>query len=112
MPCVMTKFDANGFFTYCVILLTTKVRTTSVSEVIFTYCLMVVKSWCFALLIFFPVFFFFSSSEPTSVDLHVDGVTDICTKEEDINFVFTGFSVAGTVRRLQNVLLHNGIMLV
>lgn len=37
------------------------------------------------------------SSEPTSVDLHVDGVTDICTKEEDINFVFTGFSVSGTV---------------
>ncbi|XP_061578826.1 BOS complex subunit NOMO1 [Cololabis saira] len=37
------------------------------------------------------------SFEPTSVDLHVDGVTDICTKEEDINFVFTGFSVSGTV---------------
>ncbi|XP_034542714.1 LOW QUALITY PROTEIN: nodal modulator 1 [Notolabrus celidotus] len=37
------------------------------------------------------------SFEPTSVDLHVDGVSDICTKEEDINFVFTGFSVAGTV---------------
>uniref|UniRef100_A0A3Q3IUZ5 Prealbumin-like fold domain-containing protein n=1 Tax=Monopterus albus TaxID=43700 RepID=A0A3Q3IUZ5_MONAL len=37
------------------------------------------------------------SFEPTSVDLHVDGVTDICTKEEDINFVFTGFSVSGAV---------------
>ncbi|KAM4584395.1 BOS complex subunit NOMO1 [Odontesthes bonariensis] len=37
------------------------------------------------------------SFEPTSVDLHVDGVSDICTKEEDINFVFTGFSVSGTV---------------
>ncbi|RXM33768.1 Nodal modulator 1 [Acipenser ruthenus] len=37
------------------------------------------------------------SFEPTSVDLHVDGVTDICTKGEDINFVFTGFSVSGTV---------------
>uniref|UniRef100_A0A673CE32 Nodal modulator n=1 Tax=Sphaeramia orbicularis TaxID=375764 RepID=A0A673CE32_9TELE len=37
------------------------------------------------------------SFEPTSVDLHVDGVNDICTKEEDINFVFTGFSVSGTV---------------
>nr|XP_046260823.1 nodal modulator 1 [Scatophagus argus] len=37
------------------------------------------------------------SFEPTSVDLHVDGVSDICTKEEDINFVFTGFSVTGTV---------------
>lgn len=38
-------------------------------------------------------------TEPTSVDLHVDGVSDICTKEEDINFVFTGFSVSGTVRK-------------
>ncbi|XP_062304047.1 BOS complex subunit NOMO1 [Osmerus eperlanus] len=37
------------------------------------------------------------SFEPTSVDLHVDGVNDICTKEQDINFVFTGFSVSGTV---------------
>uniref|UniRef100_A0A4W6C5R6 NODAL modulator 1 n=1 Tax=Lates calcarifer TaxID=8187 RepID=A0A4W6C5R6_LATCA len=37
------------------------------------------------------------SFEPTSVDLHVDGVSDICTKEEDINFVFTGFSVSGMV---------------
>uniref|UniRef100_A0AAQ4QE75 Nodal modulator n=1 Tax=Gasterosteus aculeatus aculeatus TaxID=481459 RepID=A0AAQ4QE75_GASAC len=35
------------------------------------------------------------SFEPTSVELHVDGVTDICTKEEDINFVFNGFSVSG-----------------
>ncbi|XP_007891916.2 nodal modulator 1 [Callorhinchus milii] len=37
------------------------------------------------------------SFEPTSVDLHVDGVNDICTKGEDINFVFTGFSVSGKV---------------
>ncbi|XP_057699826.1 BOS complex subunit NOMO1 [Corythoichthys intestinalis] len=37
------------------------------------------------------------SFEPTSVDLHVDGVTDICTKEQDINFVFTGFSISGMV---------------
>uniref|UniRef100_A0A8C8C9B5 Nodal modulator n=1 Tax=Oncorhynchus tshawytscha TaxID=74940 RepID=A0A8C8C9B5_ONCTS len=37
------------------------------------------------------------SFEPTSVDLYVDGVNDICTKEQDINFVFTGFSVSGTV---------------
>ncbi|KAJ8246016.1 hypothetical protein GJAV_G00262750 [Gymnothorax javanicus] len=37
------------------------------------------------------------SFEPTSVDLHVDGVNDICTRGEDINFVFTGFSVLGTV---------------
>uniref|UniRef100_A0A671LJX7 Nodal modulator 3-like n=1 Tax=Sinocyclocheilus anshuiensis TaxID=1608454 RepID=A0A671LJX7_9TELE len=37
------------------------------------------------------------SAEPTTVDLHVDGITDICTKEQDINFIFTGFSVLGTV---------------
>uniref|UniRef100_A0A8C2G883 Nodal modulator n=1 Tax=Cyprinus carpio TaxID=7962 RepID=A0A8C2G883_CYPCA len=37
------------------------------------------------------------SFEPTTVDLHVDGITDICTKEQDINFIFTGFSVLGTV---------------
>uniref|UniRef100_A0A8C2C974 Nodal modulator n=1 Tax=Cyprinus carpio TaxID=7962 RepID=A0A8C2C974_CYPCA len=37
------------------------------------------------------------SFEPETVDLHVDGITDICTKEQDINFVFTGFSVLGTV---------------
>uniref|UniRef100_A0A8C2A9F6 Nodal modulator n=1 Tax=Cyprinus carpio TaxID=7962 RepID=A0A8C2A9F6_CYPCA len=36
-------------------------------------------------------------AEPTTVDLHVDGITDICTKEQDINFIFTGFSVLGTV---------------
>ncbi|XP_048407987.1 BOS complex subunit NOMO1 [Stegostoma tigrinum] len=37
------------------------------------------------------------SFEPTNVDLHVDGINDICTKGEDINFVFTGFSVSGKV---------------
>lgn len=37
-------------------------------------------------------------SEPTNVELHVDGVGDICTKGGDINFVFTGFSVNGKVR--------------
>ncbi|OBS60368.1 hypothetical protein A6R68_08520 [Neotoma lepida] len=37
------------------------------------------------------------SFEPTSVELHVDGVSDICTKGGDINFVFTGFSVNGKV---------------
>ncbi|CAJ0967213.1 unnamed protein product [Ranitomeya imitator] len=44
------------------------------------------------------------SAEPTSVPLHVDGVTDICTKGEDVNFVFTGFSVNGKVlSRNQNL---------
>uniref|UniRef100_A0A8C3KZE4 Prealbumin-like fold domain-containing protein n=1 Tax=Chrysolophus pictus TaxID=9089 RepID=A0A8C3KZE4_CHRPC len=37
------------------------------------------------------------SFEPTSVDIHVDGINDICTKGGDINFVFTGFSVNGKV---------------
>lgn len=37
------------------------------------------------------------SFEPTNVDLHIDGVNDICTKGEDINFMFTGFSVSGKV---------------
>ncbi|XP_054525311.1 BOS complex subunit NOMO3-like [Pan troglodytes] len=37
------------------------------------------------------------SFEPTTVELHVDGVSDICTKGGNINFVFTGFSVNGKV---------------
>nr|XP_012320063.1 nodal modulator 1-like [Aotus nancymaae] len=37
------------------------------------------------------------SFEPTTVELRVDGVSDICTKGGDINFVFTGFSVNGKV---------------
>lgn len=37
------------------------------------------------------------SFEPTSVELYVDGISDICTKGGDINFVFTGFSVNGKV---------------
>uniref|UniRef100_A0A8D1UNS8 Nodal modulator 1 n=1 Tax=Sus scrofa TaxID=9823 RepID=A0A8D1UNS8_PIG len=37
------------------------------------------------------------SFEPTTVELYVDGVSDICTKGGDINFVFTGFSVNGKV---------------
>lgn len=35
--------------------------------------------------------------EPTNVELRVDGVSDICTKGGDINFLFTGFSVNGKV---------------
>lgn len=31
------------------------------------------------------------------MELHVDGVSDVCTKGGDINFVFTGFSVNGKV---------------
>ncbi|KAI0209330.1 Nodal modulator 2 [Lamellibrachia satsuma] len=35
--------------------------------------------------------------EPRSVDLHIDGKTDACSKSEDINFRFTGFGVIGKV---------------
>ncbi|XP_078724820.1 BOS complex subunit NOMO1-like [Lampetra fluviatilis] len=37
------------------------------------------------------------SFEPSSVELHVDGATDPCSTGEDIDFLFTGFSVAGRV---------------
>uniref|UniRef100_A0A803TDH8 Prealbumin-like fold domain-containing protein n=1 Tax=Anolis carolinensis TaxID=28377 RepID=A0A803TDH8_ANOCA len=37
------------------------------------------------------------SFDPTSVDIHVDGISDICTRGGDIDFVFTGFSVNGKV---------------
>lgn len=47
-----------------------------------------------------------SLPEPTSVDIHVDGINDICTKGGDINFVFTGFSVNGNVRLLYLYLFH------
>ncbi|XP_019744926.1 nodal modulator 1 [Hippocampus comes] len=49
------------------------------------------------------------SFEPTSVDLHVDGVTDICKKEEDINFVFTGFSISGMVLSKGHLLGPTGV---
>ncbi|CAN2390507.1 carbohydrate binding, partial [Pristimantis euphronides] len=45
------------------------------------------------------------SFEPPSVHLHVDGVSDICTKGEDVNFVFTGFSVTGKVRTMSPIVL-------
>lgn len=38
------------------------------------------------------------SADPLSVDLHIDGTTDKCTKGEDINFVFTGFTMFGKVK--------------
>ncbi|XP_034043318.1 nodal modulator 1 [Thalassophryne amazonica] len=49
------------------------------------------------------------SFEPTSVDLYVDGVSDICTKEEDINFVFTGFSISGVVLSKGHLLGPGGV---
>ncbi|XP_072048765.1 LOW QUALITY PROTEIN: BOS complex subunit NOMO1-like [Amphiura filiformis] len=35
--------------------------------------------------------------DPVSVDLHIDGETDKCSRGEDINFQFTGFTVTGNV---------------
>uniref|UniRef100_A0A8D1Q8R1 Nodal modulator 1 n=1 Tax=Sus scrofa TaxID=9823 RepID=A0A8D1Q8R1_PIG len=47
--------------------------------------------------VLYPVPSLFHCPEPTTVELYVDGVSDICTKGGDINFVFTGFSVNGKV---------------
>ena len=44
-------------------------------------------------LFYFVAFF----SEPESVPLKVDGENDMCSKQEDINFKFTGFSIYGNV---------------
>ncbi|CAM5086897.1 unnamed protein product [Natator depressus] len=52
------------------------------------------------------------SFEPTSVDIHVDGVNDICTKGGDINFVFTGFSVTGKVLSKGQTLGPAGVQVV
>lgn len=54
----------------------------------------------FALSLTTMLFHCASPPEPTSVDIHVDGINDICTKGGDINFVFTGFSVNGKVSLL------------
>ncbi|XP_071806150.1 BOS complex subunit NOMO1-like [Asterias amurensis] len=37
------------------------------------------------------------SFEPTSVNLHIDGETDVCSRGEDIDFKFTGFMFSGKV---------------
>ncbi|XP_046603692.1 nodal modulator 2 [Neodiprion virginianus] len=37
------------------------------------------------------------SFEPTSVTLHVDGSTDLCSSGKDINFTFKGFGITGKV---------------
>ncbi|XP_019905336.2 nodal modulator 1 [Esox lucius] len=49
------------------------------------------------------------SFEPSTVNLYVDGVNDICTREQDINFVFTGFSVSGTVLSKNQLLGPAGV---
>ncbi|XP_073255709.1 BOS complex subunit NOMO3-like [Porites lutea] len=37
------------------------------------------------------------SFDPSSVELNIDGSTDKCSKGEDINFIFTGFTLSGKV---------------
>ena len=39
----------------------------------------------------------FFCSDPSSVELNIDGSTDKCSKGEDINFIFTGFTLSGKV---------------
>ena len=36
-------------------------------------------------------------TEPEQYELQIDGVKDMCSKSEDINFQFTGFGVIGKV---------------
>ena len=38
------------------------------------------------------------SFEPTQIELNIDGETDPCTLNQDLNFVFKGFGLAGRVR--------------
>lgn len=37
------------------------------------------------------------SFEPSSVSLHIDGTSDPCSLNQDINFVFKGFTLTGQV---------------
>ena len=39
----------------------------------------------------------FNVSDPGSVELNIDGSTDKCSKGEDINFIFAGFTLSGKV---------------
>ncbi|CAL1545393.1 unnamed protein product [Lymnaea stagnalis] len=49
--------------------------------------------------------------EPVSVELNVDGENDPCSKGEDINFKFTGFSVTGMVTSLGQTVGPAGVQL-
>ena len=49
--------------------------------------------FCTNKLIIFNFFFV----DPYSVELNIDGTTDKCSKGEDINFIFTGFTLSGKV---------------
>ena len=37
------------------------------------------------------------SFEPSQMELNIDGETDPCTQNHDLNFVFRGFGLAGRV---------------
>jgi hypothetical protein len=37
------------------------------------------------------------SFEPSQIELNIDGETDPCTLNHDLNFVFKGFGLAGRV---------------
>ena len=39
------------------------------------------------------------SFDPSHIELNIDGETDPCTTNQDLNFVFRGFGLAGRVRR-------------
>ena len=46
--------------------------------------------------------------EPSEVKLHVDGSTDKCSKGEDINFLFTGFTILGQVLLICLIIIEAG----
>ncbi|KAK0042403.1 nodal modulator 1 [Biomphalaria pfeifferi] len=49
--------------------------------------------------------------EPVSVELKVDGENDPCSKGEDINFKFTGFSISGLVASFGQIVGPSGVQL-
>ena len=49
------------------------------------------------ILFFVNDFIVFFCSDPSSVELNIDGSTDKCSQGEDINFIFTGFMLSGKV---------------
>jgi len=45
-------------------------------------------------------------ADPNSVELNIDGTTDKCSKGEDINFIFTGFTLSGKVGFKAYFIIH------
>ena len=52
------------------------------------------------------------SFEPNEVSINIDGKTDRCSLQEDINFEFKGFSVSGKERTSSShlILAKNGFL--